>query len=208
MCKPTHFPSLPSLMLVVCIALATGCGTQTPHPNQLNSFDGASYDSLTLAHGALTSLRAEVAVSYPKYVPVFNEAASSYAAAFNAYALYRTNPASQAALTVAIANLTISVVALEDSFQTDLQVSPAAVVEVTRKAGSLRARLAGTNVTVSDILTELEIAAAVARAVPAAAPYAGVASMVIAATSEALTAEATGTGQLIDLTTIQPVAIL
>ena len=77
-----------------------------------------------------------------------------------------------------------------------------------KKAESLRARAAGQNVTVSDILTELEIAAAVARAVPAASVYAGLASMVIEATSQALAAESASAGQAIDLTTIQPLAAL
>jgi len=192
----------------MCVVLATGCGTQTAHPNQLNAFDGASYDSLTLAHGALTSLRAQVSVSYPKYTPLFNEAADTYAATYNAYALYRANPTDTSALTVEIANLTVSIVALENSFQTDMQVPPSVVAGIRKKAEGLRARAAGQNVTVSDILTELEIAAAVARTVPAASVYAGLASMVIEATSEALAAEAASAGQPIDLTTIQPVAAL
>jgi len=185
--------------------LATGCGSQTPHPNQFNAFDGAAYDSLTLAHGALTSLRAQVSVSYPKYSPVFDEAAASYTAAYSAYALYRTNPADSTALTVAIANLTVSVVALENSFQADMQAPPATVAEVRRHARTLLEKASRQHVSVSDILTELEIAAAIARAVPAAQAYAGIASMVIEATSEALSAEALQSGQPIDLTTIQPV---
>jgi hypothetical protein len=208
MCKLSWFRSFVSLVSVMGVVLATGCGTQTSHPNQLNAFDGASYDTLTLAHGALTSLRAQVSVSYPKYTPLFNEAADAYAATFNAYALYRTSPTDASALTVAISNLTISVIALENSFQTDMQVPPSVVTGIRKKAQSLRARAAGQNVTVSDILTELEIAAAVARAVPAASVYAGLASMVIEATSQALAAESASAGQAIDLTTIQPVAAL
>ncbi len=192
----------------MCVVLATGCGNQPAHPNQLNAFDGSAYDSLTLAHGALTSLRAQVVVSYPKYAPLFNEAADSYAATFNAYALYRTSPSDTAALTVAISNLTVSIVALENSFQTDMQVSPAVVAGIRKKAKTLRARAAGGNVTVSDILTELEIAAAIARAIPSASVYAGLASMVIQATSQALAAEAASAGQPIDLTTIQPIAVI
>lgn len=204
----TRFRSLLSIVSVVCVGLATGCGTQTTHPNQLNAFDGASYDSLTLAHGALTSLRAQVSVSYPKYAPVFNQAANSYAAAYGAYGLYRTNPSDQASLMVGIANLTVSIVALENSFQSDMQASPALVEGVRKRARNLRARAAGQNVTVSDILTELEIAASIARAIPAAQTYAGIASMVIAATSEALAAETMSSGQPIDLTTIQPIPVI
>ena len=153
-------------------------------------------------------MRAQVSVSYPKYIPVFNQAANSYAAAYNAYALYRTNPSNQAALTIAIANLTVSVVALENSFQSDMQVSPKTVVSIRNRAHKLRERAAGANVTVSDILTELEIAAAIARAIPTAQKYASLASMVIAATSEALAAEAASAGQPIDLSTITAISVL
>ena len=208
MCKLTRSISLLSLFSVLCLVLATGCGSQPTHPNQLNTFDGASYDTLTLAHGALTSLRAQVAVSYPKYVPVFNEAAASYAAAYNAYALYRTNPSDESALSVATANLTVSIVALENSFQSDMQVTPSVVADVRRKARTLLEKAARQHVTVSDILTELEIAAAIAEAIPSTSTYASLASMVIQATSEALAAEAEQAGQPIDLTTIQPVATL
>jgi hypothetical protein len=208
MCNLTRFKSLLSIVSVVCVVLTIGCGTQTAHPNQLNAFDGASYDSLTLAHGALTSLRAQVSVSYPKYAPIFNEAAASDAAAYSAYALYRTNPANQVALSVALANLTVSIVALENSFQADMPLSAAITKGVREKAWTLRERAAGQNVTVSDILTELEIAAAIARALPAGQPYAGLASMVIAATSEAIAADTASSGQPIDLTTISPVAAL
>jgi hypothetical protein len=190
------------------VVLATGCGSQPAHPNQLNSFDGTSYDSLTLAHGALFSLRAQVAVSYPKYAPVFNQAAASYSAAYSAYALYRTNPSDESALSVATANLVISIVALENTFQNDMQVSPGIVAGVSGKARTLLQKAARQHVTVSDILTELEIAAAVARTIPAASAYAGLASMVIEATSEALAAETAQAGQPIDLTLIQPVATI
>jgi hypothetical protein len=203
-----RFRSFICLVSVVCLVLATGCGTQPAHPNQLNTFDGASFDTLTLAHGALTSLRAQVSVAYPKYIPLFNEAADAYAATYSAYALYRTNPADPSAVTVALSNLTISIIALENSFQADMQVSPSVVAGIRKKALTLRQRAAGQNVTVSDILTELEIAAAVARAVPAASVYAALASMVIEASSQALAAESASAGQPIDLATIQPVATI
>ena len=201
----SHFRSCFSLISAVCVVLATGCGNQPTHPNQFNGFDGASYDSLLLAHGALTSLRAQVAVAYPKYTPVFNDAEASYAAAFNAYSLFRTAPQGQAELAVAISNLTISIVSLEDTFQSDLKVSPEVVAEVHKKARTLKQKAAHQQITVSDILTELEIAAAIARAIPGAAPYAGIASMVISATSEALATETAQAGQPIDLINIQPI---
>jgi hypothetical protein len=195
-------------LAVLCCLLTVGCGTQPVHPNQLNAFDGATYDSLTLAHGALQSLRAEIASGYPAYANTFDESAASYAAAYNAYALYRAGSGSQAALTVAIANLTVSIVALENSFQAGMHASPALVEQIRKKAKTLRHRAAGGNVTVSDILTELEIAAAVAQAIPASGPYAGIAAMVIDATAQALAAEAAQAGQPIDLETVSPVVAI
>jgi hypothetical protein len=196
------------LLAVLSCLLGVGCGTQPAHPNQLNAFDGASYDSLTLAHGALTSLRAQISTGYPSYAATFDEASASYAAAYNSYALYRAGSGTQAALTVAIANLTVSIVALENSFQAGMHASPALVEQIRKKAKTLRQRAAGGNVTVSDILTELEIAAAVAQAIPATGPYAGIAAMVIDATSQALAAEAAQAGQPIDLEFIAPVVAI
>jgi hypothetical protein len=197
-----------TIFTVFCCLVATGCGTQTSHPNQLNAFDGASFDSLTLAHGALTSLRAQITANYPSYDAEFNQAAATYTTAYNAYALYRAQTGSQAELTVAIDNLAVSIVALENVFQADMHASPALLEATRKRAETLRQRAAGANVAVSDILTELEIAAAVARAVPAAGPYAALASMVIQATSQALADELTETGEPIDLSVIQPVAAI
>jgi hypothetical protein len=185
---------------------ASGCGTQTSHPNQINAFDGATYDSLLLAHGALTSIKANVTASYPKYAPIFNQAAASYNAAYTAYSDFRVQPASQAEVAVMIGNLTVAIVALENVFQFDMQASPASVANVRAHAKRLRASAKQAGVTISDILTELEIAAAVAHTISQAGPYAALAEMVIESTSAAMTAEIAATGQPIDLSLIQPIA--
>jgi hypothetical protein len=195
------FAAAPVLAFAV---LFSACNTQPNHPNQINTFDGATYDSLTLAHGALASLRASVSTTYPKYAPLFNQAADAYATAVNAYSLFRTSPQNQAAVSVDIADLTVSIVALENAFQADMHVSPQAVLHVNAKAKHIRA--SASNITLSDILTELEIAAAVAEAVPAAQPYAALASVVIAATQQAVAAETAVSAQPIDLTTLTPIA--
>jgi len=187
--------------------LASGCGPQPVHPNALNAFDGATYDTLTVAHGALTSLRAQVITSYPKYAPVFNQAAAAYATAFNGYALYRSTTADQAGVSMALANLTVSVVSLENAFLNDMHASSANIAKMQLKAKTMRAR-ASASVSISDILTELQIAAAVAKAIPAAQPYAALAELVIAATSQAVAAETAASGEAIDLSTIQPVAAI
>jgi hypothetical protein len=198
---------LAALMLpLFAFFMASGCGSQPAHPNELNAFDGTTYDSLTVAHGALTSLRAEVVSSYPKYAPVFNEAAAAYATAFNSYSLYRTT-ANEADISMALANLTVSVVALENAFLSDMHASSANIVKMRRKANVMRSR-ASASVTISDVLTELEIAAAVAKAIPSAQPYAALAQIVIDAASQAVAAETAASGQVIDLSTIQPLAAI
>jgi hypothetical protein len=187
--------------LLALALLFSGCNSQPSHPNQINAFDGACYNSLTAAHAALVYLRSSIASTYPKYAALFNEAAASYTAAVNAYALYRTNPSNQAAVSANLANLTVSIVALENAFQADMQVPPQTAQRIRNQAEKIRAS-ARANVTLSDILTELEIAAAVARTVPAAAPYAQLASIVISATAQAVAAETVIAGQPIDLTTL------
>jgi hypothetical protein len=190
---------------VLGILFAGGCSTQTSHPNQINAFDGATYDGLLLAHGALTSLGANVTISYPKYAAIFNQAGASYNAAFTAYSAFRIQPASQAEVAVMIGNLTVAIVALENVFQSDMQASPANVASVRAHAKRVRASAKQAGVTVSDILTELEIAAAIARTIPQAGPYAALAEVVIESTSAALAAEIAATGQPIDLSLIQPI---
>ena len=191
--------------VVIAILLATSaCNSQPSHPNQLNAFDGSSYDSLTLAHGALTSVRADVSTSEKQYVPEFNEAAAAYATAFNAYSLYRTNPNSQVAVSADIASLTASIVALESAFESKMNVSPHTALSIRRKAAKVRAA-ASAQLTISDILTELEIAAAIANTVPALAPYSELATLILDATEQAVAAQKSASGQPIDLSLIQPV---
>lgn len=187
----------------LAVALTTACNTQPQHPNQLNAFDGATYDTLTLAHAALTSFRARISADLPQYVPVFNQAAGTYNAAYETYATFRLHPAGQAAASAEIAVLTANIVSLESAFASGMHANPQTVARVRNKAARMRAR-AGKNVTVSDILTELEIAASVAEAIPAAQPYASIAAVVIDATNQALAAEEAAAGQPIDLTTLQP----
>ena len=198
-----------ALAIVVAVLTFSGCHTQANHPNQINTFDGASYDSLTLAHGALTSLRAQIMSNYPKYTSEFNEAAAAYTTALNAYSVYRAvaSSSNQAQVSVALQSLTLSIVVLENAFESDLHVSAAIFSQIRARAEQIRAA-AGPNASVADILTDLEIAAAIAEAVPQAQPYAALAAVVIAATDAALNAEQASAGQPIDLSTIQPVAPL
>jgi hypothetical protein len=190
---------------VLSILLASSCGTHTSHPNQINAFDGATYDGLLLAHGALTSLEANVTTSYPKYVPIFNQAGAAYNTALATYTTFRATPTTQAELSVTIGNLTVAIVALENAFQTDMQASSTNIAEIRARAKRLRTSASNAGISVSDLLTELEIAAAVARTIPQTAPYAQLAEVIIQTTSAALAAEVAQVGQPIDITLIQPI---
>jgi hypothetical protein len=202
MTKKLKWSSLALPVFSLCFILTTGCGTQPNHPNQLDTFDGATYDSLTLAHAALGSLRTEISAGYPKYVPQFNQAASTYAVAFQAYSLYRTDRSNASQLSLAISNLAVSVAGLEAVFQSDMHASPAAVASVQSRAKKIRATA---RISISDILTELQIAAAVAQTIAPAAPYAMLAQLVIDATRRAMAAETAASSQPIDLSTISPI---
>jgi hypothetical protein len=195
-----------STLVVVALTISTlACNTQPNHPNQINTFDGASYDSLTVAHGALASFRIQVSTTSKQYISVFNEAATAYATGFSAYSLYRATQSNQAAVSVDIANLTVSIVSLENAIQAHLRVSPQAVLQVRAKAAKFRAA-ASPRISISDILTELQIAAAIAQTVPGTQPYSGLAAIVIRATQQALAARNSASGEAIDLSTIQPIA--
>ncbi len=192
--------------VIASILFTTACNTQPSHPNQVNTFDGASYDSLTVAHAALASLRKQVSATN-QYVSVFNTAAAAYSTAFSDYSLYRANQSNQAAVAVDIANLTVTVVALENAFQAAMHVSPETVLKVRAKADRMRAA-AAPRVSLSDILTELEIAASIAQTIPAAQPYAMLAAIVIDATRQAVAAQSSASGEPIDLSLIQPIAAI
>ena len=123
---------------------------------------------------------------------------------FDGYAAFRSQPDSQAAVSAALISLTASIVNLENAFAAGLQADPQAIAKIRQRASIIRGR-ASERLSVSDILTELQIAAAVAATVRGEATYSDVAAIVVETTSQALAAEKATAGQPIDLTTIQPV---
>ncbi len=193
---------------VISIIFASGCGTQTSHPNQINAFDGKTYDTLLLAHGALVSLEASVTTSYPKYTPTFNQAAAAYEAAYTTYVSFRSTPTTQAEVAVTINNLTVAIVAIENAFQADMRASMASIADIRARAKRIRSAAAHNGISVSELLTELEIATAVASTIPQTGAYAKLAAMIILTTSAALAAETAAAGQPIDLSLIQPIAAI
>jgi hypothetical protein len=192
-------------LLAVALIIPTGCSPQPSHPNQINAFDGASYDSLTLAHAALSSLRVTVTSSYPQYKSTFNQAAAAYTTAVTAYSSFRTAPADQSEAALAISALSVSIIRLESSFQADMHVQAKVAANIHARAAHFRASVAS-NVTISDVLTELEAAAAIAATVPGTQPYATIAEAVIQTTQFAVQALKGVTGQPIDLSTLTPIA--
>ena len=190
-----------TLTLIAGMLCTTGCNTQGIHPNQINAFDGATYDSLTLAHGVLTSLRTSIPHDFPRYEPVFNDSVKAYNDALAAYVLYR-NTQNDGSISSTLSNLTLSLVVLETALQSELHVPPSQTAEIRRNALQIRSRAARANVNVSDVLAELQIAAAIAQTIPAAAPYYPLARTIIDATTFALNAEEAEEGKPIDLLTI------
>lgn len=195
--------SVAGLLLLLFTA---GCKTQPSHPNQLNAFDGATYNSLALAHAALSSFRTAIAGQMPQYTPVFNGAAAAYATAFDAYAAFRSQPQNTSSVAVAVGSLTAGIVSLENALINDMRAQ-ASAAKVRSRALRFRTQQ-GRNLNISDILAELQLAAAIAGTIPATQPYSRLAAIVIDATSEALAAEQATDGQPIELSSIEPVALI
>jgi outer membrane murein-binding lipoprotein Lpp len=200
--------ALPAVALA--FVLLTGCNSKT-HPNQINSFDGGTYDTMTAAHSALLTLRAQIATSYPKYTADFNLAAQSYNTALAAYSAFRSAPtADTVALAAEINSVSVSIVALENAIQADLKVPPAKVAAIRAKALHARkaAARATNNVSLQDIMVALELAAQVAEAVPGTQPWSGLAAVLIQVSNQAITTLQAQSGQPIDLATISAIAPL
>jgi hypothetical protein len=187
--------------LLLAISITTGCHVQSTHPNQINTFDGAAYDTMTLAHGALTSLRVSIATDFPSYVPEFNKAAETYNAAIVIYSAYRNSQDTELSLSTVLGNLAVSITGLESVLVSDLHVDAKHSAQVRKAAQKIRAR-ANVHITVADVLTELEIAASLAAAVPSTEGYATLAKAIVSATEAALNAEQAVADKPIQLDTI------
>lgn len=215
-----NFLKLPiaTLLVFALTILNTGCqfgssSTVVPHPNEINTFDGAVYDSLTIAHSALLSLGPQIKTSFPTYTAEYNTAVQAYDVAYTTYSAYRSSPTADTTnLTAQILNITVAVAALETAIQKDMGVSPAVVASIRAKVIKIKKSkinsLDSTQFSIADLLTELEIAAQVAETIPVAAPYAALASVVIQATAAAIAAFTAASGTAINLATISPVPVL
>jgi len=191
--------------LLLATFVTTGCHVQFSHPNQINAFDGGAYDTLILAHGALTALRTSISADFPRYAPDFNKAADTYNAAVVIYSAYRSSSNAQPSVSAALGNLAVSITSLESVLVNDLHIDPQRSAQVRKAAAKIRAQ-ANAHVTVADVLTELEIAASLAAAVPAAEGYADLAKVIVDATGAALVAEQAEADKPIQLDVIAAIA--
>jgi hypothetical protein len=184
--------------LLLAAFMTTGCHVQSSHPNQINTFDGAAYDTMALAHGALTSLRVSISTDFPHYAPEFNKAVEAYNTALVIYSAYRSSADTQPSLSTALSNLAVGITSLESALMTDLRVDEQQSADVRKAAQKTRAR-ANVHITVADVLTELEIAASLAATVSANETYAALAKAIINATGAALIMEQTKADKPIQL---------
>lgn len=176
--KRIHF-ALGAAVLAAAALITTGCKPQSNHPNQLNRFDGAAYDSLVLAHGSLVSLKTSVQQQYPALAPDFNKVAEAYNTAVAAYSIYRMTGATEGAMSTALHNLTLSLVLLVGEVEINLHRTD--LRPATAKIS------AQTDYSASELLTALQLAAAIASLVPATQAEAQAAEAILAATRQALT---------------------
>lgn len=194
----------------VAVLALTSCQPPT-HPNQINDFDGKTYDSLLLTHGALASLRENIRISHPDFIPAFNATAHAYTAAFDAYSIYRIDPQRVApTLSSLVSDLALNVQKLEHDLTDPLPVEPAKKDAVRERMALRRGRMAASRpryeMSLVDILTTLETGAQIAKFVPIAAPYADLAVLVIDATKRAVGDFNASSGKLIDLALLAPIA--
>jgi hypothetical protein len=92
---------------LVMLLAAGGCGAlkNHPHPNQANTFDGGSYDTLIVAHSVIESTKADLAGNaFPaswtsKIHDTLNGLIRAYDAAQASYTVYHTAAMAGAATT-------------------------------------------------------------------------------------------------------------
>lgn len=199
--------SVGAIALATLLFVTTGCTPPAVHPNQFNAYDGAAYDSLTIAHAALSALHTSISTEFPEYSHAFNQAAGAYNNSVITYSAYRTTQ-DEMGIHSDLQNLTLAIVILETEIQSGFHATAKQNEQVRASATHIRARASQAHIAVSDILTELEIATALAQTVPQAGPYARLARAVIVATADAISAQQLVSGKPIDLATLTAIDLL
>jgi hypothetical protein len=80
------------ILAVMAVLLTIGCQKKvTPHPNQLNAFDGQAYDSLVSAQAALDEAKGQYASGKlpPTSKAVINDAGAAYESARTGWVYWR-----------------------------------------------------------------------------------------------------------------------
>jgi hypothetical protein len=80
--------------LVITLAMMPGCAHKaTPHPNQIDAFDGATYDTLITAQATLDEAKVQFGqgkfASVPTAKVIINDAGAAYDQARTAWQLRR-----------------------------------------------------------------------------------------------------------------------
>jgi hypothetical protein len=103
--------------LVFSPACAVKSTTAPTYPNQLNTFDGAAYSTLTIVQASLQQAKT-LAPQYPQFKPQLNQAIATYNAALAAYKIYHAagGTGDTAALGAELATLTGQVSAVLATF--------------------------------------------------------------------------------------------
>ena len=84
--------SLPCGLVLLVLVLGLACQKNVrPHPNQINSFDGQTYDTLISAQAALDAAKAQYKSGrLPESAkPIINDAGSAYEQARTSWQLWR-----------------------------------------------------------------------------------------------------------------------
>lgn len=109
------------VLLLMLLVLSFGCAKKvTPHPNQINSFDGQAYDALTYAQAALDEAKAQYQKGSlpPGSKDIINAAGAAYETARTSWSTWRDiaqglkagdATASQAQLQTDIAQMTAAI---------------------------------------------------------------------------------------------------
>lgn len=104
------------LAALLAVLILSGCAKQlTPsHPNQINAFDGAAYDTLITVQASIQTAKT-LEPQFPQFKIELNQAISAYDSAIAAYKLYHGSAAGapdQAALQAQVTALVGSVAKL------------------------------------------------------------------------------------------------
>ena len=207
-----------ALLSVGLLLLTTSCRTPvattptTPtYSNQINQLDADTYTTLLASRAALIQFAPLLTTQYPQFRGVYDQAVTSYNTVEASYALFRTSPtASNSALISAeMTALTSAIINLESQFQVSTGTKAAA--DKLRNKQSLKAHAVintSTNISLTTILQELQIAASVAAAIPGASPWAQLAVAIIGALQTATATIQAQAGQPIDLTQVAPLPVI